>query len=150
MDDDLHDFENELAALRPARVSRQLEQRIASELAPRRRLNWAWAALPMAAAFAVVFAWQTAKVGGPVKPIHIETPESETPKPTPSYKPVATQNLLYAARDEGFVTLPDGRPARRTSRSFVDTVVWRDPQTNASVTWSVPREEVRLTPVSFQ
>lgn len=150
MDDPLNDLENELAALQPVRPSRRLEQRIAAELAPRRRVNWAWMALPMAAAFAVVFAWQTLGVRQPIEPTSVENPAVESSEPTPVFKPVATQNLLYAARDEGIVMLDDGRKARRTSRSYVDTVVWRDPQSNASVTWSVPREEVRLTPVSFQ
>lgn len=150
MDDSLRDLEDELAALRPLRPSRRLEQRIAVELAPRRRTNWAWLALPMAAAFAVVFAWQTMGVRQPIEATPVESPVTESTQSTPAFKPVATQNLLYAARDEGIVTLKDGRKVRRTSRSYVDTVVWRDPQSNASVTWSVPREEMRLTPVSFQ
>lgn len=150
MDDSLRDLEDELAALRPLRPSRRLEQRIAVELAPRRRTNWAWLALPMAAAFAVVFAWQTMGVRQPIEATPVENPVTDSTQSTPAFKPVATQNLLYAARDEGIIILKDGRKVRRTSRSYVDTVVWRDPQSNASVTWSVPREEVRLTPVSFQ
>ncbi|MCB1103570.1 MAG: hypothetical protein H7A44_12350 [Opitutaceae bacterium] len=150
MDDPLKDLETELAALRPVRPGRRLEQRLAAELEPRRRLNWAWLALPMAAAFAVVFAWQTRGVRPMPESAPFETPAETSAQPTPAFKPVATQNLLYAARDEGVVMLEDGRKVRRTSRSYVDTVVWRDPGSNASVTWSVPREEVRLTPVSFQ
>ena len=150
MVDPLKDLETELAALRPVRPRRCLEQRLEAELEPRRSLNWAWLALPMAAAFAVVFAWQTMVVRHMTKPVPDETPAKTSPQPAPAFKPVATQNLLYAARDEGIVMLEDGRKVRRTSRSYVDTVVWRDPNSNASVTWSVPREEVRLTPVSFQ
>jgi hypothetical protein len=58
--------------------------------------------------------------------------------------------VLYAAEDEGIVTLDDGRPARRERLHYVDTVTWRNPRTNASLTWSVPREEVRIVPVNFQ
>jgi hypothetical protein len=48
------------------------------------------------------------------------------------------------------VTLDDGTPARRARLKFVDSVTWRDPRSNASLTWTVPREEVRVMPVVFQ
>jgi hypothetical protein len=32
----------------------------------------------------------------------------------------------------------------------VDTITWKNPRTNASVRWTVPREEVRVVPVKFQ
>jgi hypothetical protein len=67
-----------------------------------------------------------------------------------AFKPVAAENLLVEARDEGYVTLDDGTTARRVRRSYVDTITWQDPRTNASLVWSVPREEVRVVPVLFQ
>ena len=151
MDDPLKELENELAALRPVRPSRQSERRIAAGLQPRRRVRWRWMSLPAAAAFAIMFAWQTQGLRPP--PAESATGGDSVAgatQPASAFKPVAAQNLLYAARDDGLVTLEDGRVVHRTSRSYVDTVVWRDPQSNASVTWTVPREEVRLTPVSFQ
>ena len=63
---------------------------------------------------------------------------------------LAEEDGLVRARDEGFVTLDDGTPARRERLVFVDTITWSDPRTNASLTWTVPREEVRVVPVSFQ
>ena len=48
------------------------------------------------------------------------------------------------------VTLADGTPARRERIQFVDTITWRNPRTNASLTWTVPREEVRVVPVVWQ
>jgi hypothetical protein len=65
-------------------------------------------------------------------------------------KPVAAEKVLYAAQDEGLVTLEDGTTARRERLSYVDTITWKNPRTNASLTWSVPREEVRVVPVHFQ
>ena len=58
--------------------------------------------------------------------------------------------LLYAAQNDGLVTLSDGTPARRERLNYIDTITWKDPRTNASVRWSVPREEVRVVPVNFQ
>ena len=65
-------------------------------------------------------------------------------------KPVAAENVLVSARDEGLVTLEDGTPARRERLQFVDTITWKNPRTNSSLRWSVPREEVRIVPVVFQ
>jgi hypothetical protein len=65
-------------------------------------------------------------------------------------KPVAAENILYAARDEGLVLLDNGMPARRARLNYVDTIIWENPRTNASLKWSVPREEVRVVPISFQ
>jgi hypothetical protein len=65
-------------------------------------------------------------------------------------KPVAGENVLYSARDEGLVVLEDGTPARRERLQFVDTITWKNPRTNASLKWTVPREEVRIVPISFQ
>ena len=66
------------------------------------------------------------------------------------FKPVAAENVLYAVSDEGLVTLDDGTSARRERLSYVDTITWKNPRTNASVRWTVPREEVRVVPVKFQ
>jgi len=71
--------------------------------------------------------------------------------PSPKlFKPVAAQNILLDSQDEGYVTLADGRTARRVRQSYLDRITWKNPRTNASLTWSVPREEVRITPVSYE
>lgn len=177
MDDELQVLEAELRRLRPQPPSAALADRLRRELqpasspvaaagldrsaAPRglapfrparglRRFRpspWWWLALPAAAAVAFL--------------LNTHGPESATPRPASvagaplpvagdTMKPVAAQNVLYAAADEGLVTLDDGTPARRERLHFVDTITWRNPRTNASLTWSVPREEVRLVPVNFQ
>lgn len=156
MDKELQELENELRTLQPVRSSAKLEARVAAALQTRRRINptW-WLALPMAAALAVLFniypagRFNRALVVGESK--LVASPSLATGEDEPAiFKPVAAHNILYDARDDGLVTLADGRKARQVSRSYVDTVVWRDPQSNASLTWSVPRDEVRVTPVSFQ
>ena len=65
-------------------------------------------------------------------------------------KPVAAENVLISATDEGLVTLEDGTRARRERLQYVDTITWKNARTNASLTWRVPREEVRVVPIAFQ
>jgi hypothetical protein len=150
MDDELQQLEAELKRLRPVAPAPPLAARIGRELAARRpgRLWWTWVALPAAAALAFVL----------VRP---ERPGTDAPKvvaspaPVPVvaraiFKPVAAENVLVEARDEGLVTLADGTAARRVRQSYIDTITWKDPHGRASLKWSVPREEERIVPVVFQ
>jgi hypothetical protein len=85
-----------------------------------------------------------------------------TPTPPPSHvgplserrdavlKPIAAEKVLISADDEGVVILDDGTTARRERLQYVDTITWRNPRTNASLRWTVPREEVRIVPVTLQ
>jgi hypothetical protein len=75
---------------------------------------------------------------------------SGAPLAEQTLKPVAAENVLVSASDEGFVTLADGTAARRERLQFVDTITWKNPRTNSSLRWSIPREEVRIVPVVFQ
>ncbi|MCF7687448.1 MAG: hypothetical protein K9M98_00555 [Cephaloticoccus sp.] len=152
MDKELLELEAELKQLRPLPPSGQLQARIAAELSPRRKISWTWVALPLAAALVLLLALRSndsVNRGNNAVPLVATVPPPVESNPT-VFKPVATQNVLYATQDDGIVTLADGRQARRVSRSYVDTVLWRDPKSNASLTWSVPRREIRITPVSFQ
>jgi hypothetical protein len=63
---------------------------------------------------------------------------------------VSSDKTLYAQSDDGVVTLADGTTARRYRSSYIDTITWKNPQTQASLRWSVPRTEERVIPVSFQ
>ena len=147
MDDDLKQLEAELGRISPAAPSRALEARIAQDLEssspPRSRAlsrSWLWpVALPLAAALAV-FALSRRSHPGPA-PV---AADSDT------LKPVAAENVLVSTRDEGLVTLEDGTPARRERRQYIDTITWQNPRTNASLKWSLPREEVLVVPVVFQ
>jgi hypothetical protein len=150
MDDELQQLEAELQRLRPRDPSPQLQARVSAKLAPRRPTVWWWAALPLAAAVALAFApwFRPAQVHAPVV---TTTPVAPMTENMPDeYQPVAAENLLYATQDEGLVTLTSGMPARRVRNSYVDTITWRNPRTNASLRWSVPRDEVRVVPVNFQ
>lgn len=148
MDDDLNAFEAELRRLRPVAPSAETKARVARELARSepaagllRPRPW-WVSLPIAAAIAVAAAMLASRDRDPrAREANFEAV---------ALKPVAAENLLYAATDEGLVILDDGTPARRARLRYLDTFVWKNPRTNASLTWRVPREEVRIVPVSFQ
>jgi hypothetical protein len=179
MDEELKHLEAELRQLRPAAPSAGLQARVARALANAAPaptttavrpssssrvgnraapVHWLWsAALPVAAAFAVVAMMphgrEATSRGGlrrGVSPTNSTALASATPADGAVLKPVAAEKVLYAAQDEGLVTLEDGTTARRERLSYVDTITWKNPRTNASLTWSVPREEVRVVPVSFQ
>lgn len=151
MDDDLPQLEAELKRLRPVALSPDLWRRVEMDLQPaavQKKIfpGWAWIALPAAAALAVAAWFSTRQDATPARnliPVAVAAP-------TPQFKPVSAENVLLDARDEGYVTLTDGTPARRVRQSYVDTITWKNSTTNASLVWSVPREEVSVVPVRFQ
>jgi hypothetical protein len=146
MDDDFRDLESELGRLRPSAPRSGLLGRIKRDLEPRHVAvrGWLWAAMPAAAALAVAAAveirWWVPPAPGVPAPV----------RAAPAFRPVAVRDILVDSRDEGYVVLADGRPAHRMLEAHVDTIEWRDPRSAASLQWSVPREEIRLVPVSFQ
>lgn len=154
MDDELQHLEAELKGLRPAPVPTALIARVEAELAgppaaaaPARPLGghvaWFWPFLTAAAAaLAMTFAPQ------PTAPA--SSGQGSLAQGEATLKPIKAENVLVSARDEGLVTLPDGTPARRARLQYVDTITFQNPRTNASLVWTVPREEVRIVPVSFQ
>lgn len=149
MDEELQQLEAELKQLRPRTVSPGLRQRLARELEPRIRLRWVWTALPIAAALALLLTLNRSDHEVPTAAAPAVA--QATTRPTPEvYRPVSVENVLYASEDEGIVTLENGARVHRVREAYVDTVTWRNPQTNASLRWSVPREEVRVVPVYFQ
>lgn len=62
--------------------------------------------------------------------------------------PVSAEKILCSTEDEGLISLANGRPARTVRQEYIDVYTWRDPRTNASLRWTMPREEVRVIPVS--
>jgi hypothetical protein len=150
MDEELSQLEAELKRLRLRAPSSQLMAQLESRLATRAWPRMSWLLLPLAAAaaLAVGFFLRMPELPQP-KPM-ANPPARATAETAPEvFKPVRMDNVLYAARDEGLVTLDDGRIARRLRREYVDSVTWRDPQGDAAVTWTVPRTEVAVVPVSF-
>jgi hypothetical protein len=153
MPDEIDLLEQDLAALRPRAVSRALVTRIAAELdAPVVvRPFDPWKASPWVAAACVALAFGLLgrlPVGEHRSPRGADAAAGEQPA---SLTPVSARQVLYSSQqDEEILTLDDGRPARRVLDRYVDVITWKDVRTNASVRWSVPREEVRLVPVSYQ
>ncbi|MCX6953382.1 MAG: hypothetical protein NTV51_14620 [Verrucomicrobia bacterium] len=163
MDDDFSQLEAELKRLRPAAPPRTMVARLERELGPAEarptsgRLTrewWFWAGtLPAAAAVAVMLlvASRNVPAKSKIAPAPLVAAAAAASEPEPAvFKPVAAENVLYAVADEGLVTLADGTAARRERLNFVDTITWKNPRTNASVRWTVPREEIRVVPVKFQ
>lgn len=136
--------------------------------------SWKWFSWQMAAAASVALAvslgvwrWQSAGSPAPVAPEQVLVKNAIAPaedaavpvEPPPasralaardSYRPVKAANVLYDLQDEGPVLLEDNTPARRVRARYVDTYTWKNPATNASLKWSVPRDEVRVMPARFQ
>ncbi len=171
MDEPLHELEAELKALRPRDPSLRLAAHIERELAQEAPLasvrpryttatnlgSWQWLGWPaVAAALAVLaavgFEMLTRRAETPA--IRPEAPVVATSDPVAPaaaglYRPVSAASVLYDLKDEGAVTLEDDQPARQARYRFVDTYTWKNPANNASVKWSVPRDEVRVVPVRF-
>ncbi len=142
MDDDFQALEAELKALQPAAPSRELHARVTRELTPVGAALpwWIWSVVPVAAALLIAFTLAQRHA----IPVGVEAGAS------PQFRPVSAENVLYSTQDEGPVTLADGTLARRVRSSYVDTITWENPRNNASLRWSVPREEIRIVPVRFQ
>lgn len=152
MDNDLQALEAELKKLRPLAPSRELRERLNAELQSRARnryVVWSWVGFPAAAAIAVVgiLKWNYSP---PAKNASVQVVSAPAEASEATFKPISADNVLLHASDEGYVTLTDGTPARRVRQSYVDTITWKNPRTNASLVLTVPREEVQVVPVNFQ
>ena len=170
MNDDGNELENELRRfpLRPpsATLWRRLETELGAAgarpeltqpVVPLDRRRW-WDPLLSvglaAACLALLLWWPTAPVTSDPPPGAPHVAASPGLQPSAreesraQFLPVAAENILFRSRDEGWVALANGTPARRVRQEYVDIYTWRDPHTNASLRWAVPREEVRVVPVS--
>jgi hypothetical protein len=179
MDKSLQQLEDELKSLRLRRPSPQLTDRLTSELvaetdgvtAPARRYttqaslgSWKWlgwrtaglaAALVVGAALGVVFFRSPSRpslsqpevlAANNPPPVQTVTPVTAVRE---SYAPVAATNVLYDLQDEGLVNAGSGQPARQVRARYLDTYTLKDPRSNASLKWSVPRDEIRVIPASL-
>ena len=176
MDESFHDLEAELNALRPQRPSPLLRDRIGSELdgaaatgSPRytsatnlgswKWLGWRSASVAAAIALVAVISWMNFQANSVpdsvVPPARLTRNDPVKPVTTgPSvdhdrYQPVAATNVLYDLKDEGRVYVDGDLPARRLRYRYLDTYTWKNPRTNASLKWSVPRDEIRVLPASL-
>ncbi len=168
MDNSLDELEQELGRLTPRRPSAGLMDRLERELgavppapaAPKytsatslRSWKWAgWSLAGAAAAMAVLLALRTSPTSGPASPATTPAVVATTAAPAPQasrYQPIKASSVLYDLKEEGAATLPDQTEGRQVRYRYVDTYTWRNPMTNASLRWSVPREEVRLVRASL-
>jgi hypothetical protein len=79
----------------------------------------------------------------------IPTPAALPPANAERYRPVSAANVLYELKDEGQVYTADNTPGRRMRYRYLDTYTWKNPKNNASLKWSIPRDEVRVVPVNL-
>ncbi len=179
MDDPLHQFEAELQALRPRRVAPGLLRRLEAELsAPAARptryvatttwTSWkwiGWRVAAVAASLAVTATLVVTKLGQrPDVPPSLPPSLAQQDVPVTStaperatvlaaspgrYRPVSAANVLYDMKDEGVVYAANDAPARRLRYRYLDTYTWKNPKTNSSLKWSIPRDEVRVVPVNL-
>ena len=175
---DFPELENELRALRPARPSPVLFERIEEAMADCRtgaspvrqpeRSRYSWLSLGFglaAAAAAIVLLLarintdQTRNENAEIAQV---SPSSQTRPVLPSvsgvngeamskFIPSGTTQVVYNERDEG-LHFADGsrQPLRRLRYRTQQTWQWRNPSTGASLRVSYPSEEVVLIPVSGQ
>jgi hypothetical protein len=169
MDESLQELENELKALQPRRASAQwldqINRELAAELPSAARPRYVsatnlgswkwlgWRTVSLAAALAVVatLGFLSARQVAPeveTSPA-VKAPIAAAPLEKPAYQPVAAANVLYDLKDEGVVKLEGAATARQVRARYVDTYTWKNPRNNASIKWTVPRDEVRVLPASY-
>ena len=173
MDESLQQLEEELKALQPRRaparwlnqINRELAAELPASAQPRyttatNLASWKWMGWRVAAMAAVVAVVATlAFVQINRTPALTEVPvvavtppvakAPAAPADTHAYQPVAAANVLYDLKDEGAVTTDDNTAARQVRARYVDTYTWKNARTNASLKWTVPRDEVRVIPATY-
>ncbi len=169
MDESLQELENELKTLQPRRAPArwldQINRELAAELPAPARPRYAtatnlgswkwlgWRTAGLAAALALVATVGLVSLRRPVAPA---APAGLAAIPAPAtsatelrYEPVAASNVLYDLKDEGEVRLAGETSARQVRARYVDTYTWKNPRNNASLKWTVPRDEIRVVPASY-
>lgn len=176
MDESLQELENELKRLTPcapsASLLKTLERELGATAASPAGLrtahreasvrSWKWAAWALAgaaaAAAAFVVVLDSRRVAPvldepePAGPVAVQEAPAATREPTLAagrYEPVHAATVLYALQEGAPTVLPDRSEGREVRYRYVDTYTWRNPTTNASLRWSVPRDEVRLVRTNF-
>jgi hypothetical protein len=169
MDDTLQELENELQRLSPRRPTAGLMQKLERELgpvaavepAPRNRTatslrSWKWTMWSLAgaaAALALIAVVQFNHAPAQSQVALANTPPLVAPQPTETavnrYQPVRATSVLYDLKEDELTRLSDQTESRQVRYRYVDTYTWKNPATNASLRWSVPRDEVRLVRASL-
>ncbi len=163
MDNSLQELENELQALQPRRADarwlKRIDRDLAAELPPTARPRYAtatnlaswkwlgWRSVGLAAALVLVAAVSFVNF----RPVEA-APAPEAPVAVTEaavYQPVTAANVLYDLKDEGPAAMAGETAARQVRARYVDTYTWKNPRTNASIKWTVPRDEIRVLPASY-
>ena len=166
MDESLQQLEVELKALRPRRARAEWIARISREMAAElpaaarpcypatikpgawKWLGWRTAALAAALALvATVALLKRPRAQAAPTPVATLAPAPATG--ATAYQPMAATNVLYDVRDEGPVQTADGTTVRQVRARYVDTYTWKHPASNASIRMTVPRDEIRVLPASY-
>jgi hypothetical protein len=165
MDESFHALEAELKARPLPRPSSHLLHRLEADLAtnaadaaaPRRYASatnlksWKWSGwrvAGLAAAFTLIAAVAIRQSARP--PAALAAPSASVALTSmvdshhDHYQPIAATNVLYDLTDEGPVATQGDSLTRRVRARYLDTYTWKNPTTNASLRWSVPRDEIRL------
>ena len=126
--------------------------------------SWKWfgwrtagvtAALALVAAVSWVNFGEKAAPASATSPVQLAETSPALPVPRPPtagsdrYQSVAATNVLYDLKDEGRVYVDGDTPARRFRYRYLDTYTWKNPRNNASLKWSMPRDEIRVLPASL-
>ncbi len=167
MDESLQELENELKTLQPRRAPErwlnQINRELAAELPASARpryatatnlgswkwLGWRTAGLAAALALVATVGLVSLRRSAPVAAPAVLAAAPVTPAAVPAYEPVTASNVLYDLKDEGEVKLEGVASARQVRARYVDTYTWKNPRNNASIKWTVPREEIRVVPASY-
>lgn len=167
MDETLQELENELKRLTPRRPSAGLMQALERELgpaavpaapSPARAALWRWPVWSLAAAAVLAlvavlsFMHRPVSANAPAPDELAVAPAGPTPSaPVASnrYEPIQASSVLYDLKEDGAALLPDQTEGRQLRYRYVDTYTWKNPTTNASLRWSVPRDEVRIIRASL-
>ena len=165
MDNSLQELENELGRLTPRPLSSEMMDRLEHDLGPVASValacrytsattlrSWKWAGWSLAGAAAVVallLGVQSTRPPAATQPSVAAPATVVAAVPANRYEPVKASSVLYDLKEDGTATLPDQTEGRQVRYRYVDTYTWRNPATNASLRWSVPRDEVRLVRASL-
>lgn len=167
MDNALKELEDELKTLQPRRAAprwlEQVNRELAAELPASERphfttatnlsswkwLGWRTAGLAAALALMATAGWIGFRSTRPTTTAPVVAANSAPVPPSAVYEPTKATNVLYDLKDEGEVKIEGAAPARQVRARYVDTYTWKNPRNNASIKWTVPRDEVRVVPASY-
>ncbi|MEM9481273.1 MAG: hypothetical protein AAGA58_16610 [Verrucomicrobiota bacterium] len=165
MDDkELQQFEEALRQSRPSRLpegfanrvnaARRKEDEVDNVIDARDAFQWfrplATAAAVAVAAFGVILFFSPGKPSSEVvaDKAPAATPSSEKGVQVPrGWQPVKAGNIVEDAHDDGIIYSGDGVLSRSIRYEFTDNYQWVNPETGATIEFSIPQESRFVVPV---